>query len=157
MEFDVKMDASVLYDYYLYHTYRSMAGLIGTIVGILLVANFATSKNALYLIFGVIVIFYLPVTLYTSSKKQMLTVEAYKSPIHYKFDDEGMHVSQGETEQSRGWSDFKKAVSTTKSLILYTDKNVATIIPRAALGEDVTEMIKYICAHMDPKNVKIRF
>lgn len=157
MEFDVQMDASVLYDYYLYHTYRSLAGLVGTIVGILLIANFAVSHNALYLVFGVIVIFYLPVTLYTSSKKQMLAVEAYKKPLHYKFDDEGMHVSQGGTAQSRAWSDFKKAVSTTKSLILYTDKNVATIIPRSALGTDVPEMIKYICAHMDPKNVKIRF
>ena len=41
LEFDVKMTASVLYDYMLRHTYNSAAGLLGTLVGALMIVWFA--------------------------------------------------------------------------------------------------------------------
>lgn len=157
IEFDVHMNVGVLYDYSLYHTYRSMAGILGTFVGILLIANFARFKNPLYLIFGIVCILYLPVALYMSCRKQMLSVEAYKQPLHYKLTDEGIEVSQGDIVQGHGWDAVIKAVSTGKSIMLYTGKNVATIFPRADLGDDTADVIKYICAHVEPKKVKIRF
>lgn len=153
----VQMNADVLYDYYLYHTYRSAAGIIGTIVGLLLISNYVTTKQLLYLIFGIVVILYLPVNLYLTAKKQMLAVEAYKSPLEYRFAQDGLWVSQGETKQGRKWEEQMKAVSTSKSIIIYSSKNVATILPRESLGDDINEVIRYICSHMEPGKVKIRF
>ena len=40
IEFDVKVTSGVLYDYMLYHTYTSPAGLIGAVAGALLVAAY---------------------------------------------------------------------------------------------------------------------
>ena len=40
VEFDVKMDAGILYDYMLHHTYSSFAGLMGTAAGALLLVIF---------------------------------------------------------------------------------------------------------------------
>lgn len=153
----VQMNAGVLYDYYLYHTYRSAAGILGTMVGLLLIGNYAATHQLVYLIFGIIVILYLPVTLYMTAKKQMLMVEAYKAPLNYRFAPDGLWVSQGETEQGRKWEEQLRAVSTAKNIIIYSSKNVATILPRESLGEDTTEVIRYICAHMEPGKVKIRF
>ena len=36
IKFDVKMTVGLMYDFLLYHTYTSMAGLISTILGILI-------------------------------------------------------------------------------------------------------------------------
>ena len=44
VEFDVKIDSGVLYDYMLHHTYTSFAGVVGTTVGALMLkAAFADS------------------------------------------------------------------------------------------------------------------
>lgn len=41
--------------------------------------------------------------------------------------EEGVEVSQKETQQFQKWEDMYRAVSTGKSLILYTDKIHASI------------------------------
>ena len=157
LEFDVQMDKSILFDYSLYHTYMGISGLLGTFVGILLLISFTRDHSPLYLIFGIVVILYLPVNLYLACSKQILAVEAYKHPLHYKVNDEGITVSQGEQVVSHGWDRIIKAVSTRKSIILYTGKNVATIFPRSAMGELTVPVIQTISANVEPKKVKIRF
>lgn len=157
LEFDVHMSTSVLYDYSLYHTYRGLSGILGTAVGVLLIANFVNSHQIIYLIFGLITVGYLPIALYMNAKRQMLAVPAFKEPLHYRFTEEGIEVSQGEVTQSQEWSAVLKAVSTKKSVILYTGKAVASIFPREDMGSQTEAVIKMICAHVEPKRVKIRF
>ena len=41
LEFDVKVDSKVLYDYMLHHTYGSFQGVLGTAVGALMLVGFA--------------------------------------------------------------------------------------------------------------------
>lgn len=157
LEFDVHMSTANLYDYSLYHTYRGVSGILGTAVGVLMIANFVNSHQILYLIFGLITIFYLPVALYMNAKRQMLAVAAFKEPIHYRLTEEGIEVSQGDVVQSQEWSAVVKAVSTRKSIILYTGKAVASILPREDMGSQTEAVIRMVCAHVDPKRVKIRF
>ncbi|MBR6328659.1 MAG: YcxB family protein [Lachnospiraceae bacterium] len=157
IEFDVNMNAGILYDYMLYHIYRSPIGIIGTVVGMLLLANYFRGRELLYLIFGIIVVFYLPVNLYTSSKRQMLMVESYKSPLHYTLSEEGIRVSQGELDQGHEWGRVIKAVATSKSIFLYTGKNVATIFPRKDMGDQTESVIRMISRYVEPGKVKIRF
>lgn len=157
LEFDVHMNTKVLYDYSLYHTYHSPTGLLGTIMGALLLMNFVNTKAPLYLIFGIVTIFYLPVALYMNARKQMASVEAFKMPLHYRLTEDGIEVSQGDTVQSHEWDAVIKAVSTGRSIILYTGKAVATLFPRADLGEDTVPALRMIAAHIDPKKNRIRF
>ena len=49
VEFDVKMDAGILYDYMLHHTYSSFAGLMGTAAGALLLVIFYSDRKIIYL------------------------------------------------------------------------------------------------------------
>lgn len=155
VEFDVKINAGVLYDYMLHHTYTGSAGILGSAVGALGVVAFFMNGYPLYLILGVIILFYQPVSLYMRAKRQALQ-PVFKEPLHYKMTEEGVTVSQGETEQFQAWDDMFRAVSTGRSIILYTSRVNASIFPKADLGEKQAEVIAMISKHMPPKKVSIR-
>lgn len=155
LEFDVKINAGVLFDYMLHHTYTGSAGILGSAVGALGVVAFFMNGYPLYLILGVIILFYQPVSLWLRAKKQALN-PVFKQPLHYKMTEEGVTVSQGETEQFQKWEDMFKAVSTGRSIILYTSRVNASIFPRTDLGQQQAEVIAMISTHMPPKKVNIR-
>lgn len=156
VEFDVKVTPEVLYDYMLYHTYTSASGLIGAVAGALLLVAFFMGAGVLSLIAGVVVLGYLPWTLLIKSRQQYLANPAFKNPLHYKLTEEGMEVSQNEETQSQKWEDMHKAVSTPRSLIVYTSPVNASIFPKKDLGEKTVGVIEIISTHMPPKKVKIR-
>lgn len=156
VSFDVKITPGVLYDYLLYHTYTGTTGLLGTIAGALLVVAYFMAGSILYLIFGVVVLVYLPWTLFIRSKKQYLANLAFKEPLHYTFNEEGMTVSQKDTSEQIAWENLYKAVSTPKSIVLYTSPVNASIFPKKDLGERKAALIEVISTHMPPKKVKIR-
>lgn len=156
IEFDVNVTPGVLYDYMLQHTYTSPAGLIGAVAGALMIVAFFSGASVLCLIAGIIVIAYLPWSLFLKSRQQYLSNPAFKKPLHYKLTEEGLEVSQGEEAQMVKWKDMHKAVSTPKSLILYTGPVNASIFPKKDLGEKAAGVIAIISTHMPPKKVKIR-
>ena len=156
IEFDVKIDAGVLYDYMLHHTYNSAAGLLGTVVGALMIVAFSMGRGVLFLIAGIVILAYLPWTLFIKSKQQALMTPAFKKPLHYKLDEEGITVSQDDTEEKQEWAQMYKAVSTGKSIIVYTSRVNASIFTKKDLGENKAKVIEIISTHMPPSKVKIR-
>lgn len=156
LELDVKMTANVLYDYFLYHTYTGLQGILGAVVGALLIVIFFMGQSPMYLIAGLVVELYLPYTLFLRSRKQFLDNKVFKEPIHYLFDDEGMTVSQGENSESIEWENIHRAVSTPSSILLYTSAMNASIFPKKELGDKKILLIEMISTHMPPKKVKIR-
>ena len=156
VSFEVKITPGVLYDYLLYHTYTGTTGLLGTIAGALLVVAYFMAGNILYLIFGVVVLAYLPWTLFIRSKKQYLANPAFKEPLHYTLNEEGMTVSQRDTSEQIAWENLCKAVSTPRSIVLYTSPVNASIFPKKDLGEQKAALIEVISTHMPAKKVKIR-
>lgn len=155
-ETDVHMNAKVLYDYMLRHTYYSPTGLVATVIGALFLFLFFKDGWLVYLAAGVIVIGYLPWNLFLSAKRQALTNEAFKKPLHYMFTAQGIFVTQGDTVQMQKWEDLYQAVSTPRSIIIYTSKVNASIFPKVDLGDKTAVLIEIICKHMSPKKVKIR-
>ncbi len=155
VEFDVKIDAGVLYDYMLRHTYTGSAGILGSAVGALGVVAFFLTGYPLYLILGVVILFYQPAALYLRAKRQAQN-PAFREPLHYRMTEEGVSVSQGQTKQFQKWSDLYKAVSTGRSLILYTNRVSACIFPRRDLGEKQSDVIAVISRYMEPGKVQIR-
>ena len=156
VEFDVKVTPGVLYDYLLSHTYRTASGLIGTIVGVLLIMAFAMAHKPPYLIAGIVIIAYIPWTLFIKSRQQYLANASFKQPIHYLLNDEGIRISQEDSEATILWEDTYKAMSTGGSILIYTSKVNACILPKKDLGEKKNSVIAVISTHMDPKKVHIR-
>lgn len=157
LEFDVKITSGDLYDYMLRHTYHSAQGLLGTCVGVLAIFVFLNNFQPLYLIMGIVIILYLPWTLYLKSGTQVQNNPAFKEPLHYMLDEEGIHVSQGEVRECQKWQDMYRAVSTGRSIIVYTSRVNACIFPRKQLGHLEQQVLAYISTHMEPKKVNIRY
>ena len=123
MEFDVKIKSGDLYDYMMKHTYTKPAGLLGSTVGAIMILVGLAKGHVLFVIMGAVLLLYLPYTLFIKSKRQSLN-PVFQNPLHYVVDDEGICISQGEVEQAVKWEDMYKAISTTKSIIVYTNKNI---------------------------------
>lgn len=156
IEFDVKVTPNALYDYMLHHTYGKLSGLMGSLVGVLMIILFFSSGQVVALIVGIVILLYLPWTLFLKSRQQALRTPAFKKPLHYKLTEEGVEVSQEGTTEKMKWEDMYKAVSTWNSIVLYTTAVNACIFPKRDLGEKKYKVIEMISTHMPPKKVKIK-
>lgn len=156
VEFDVKMTTGKMYDYMMRHTFTSFAGIVGELLGILLIAGSYVYRQWIYLAVGVICLFYQPVALYMRSRRQVSQNEAFKEPLHYTLDDKGISVRSGQNTESLEWERMYRAVSTSRSVILYTGRVNACIFPKEDMGDKTEEVIRIISSHMDPKQVNIR-
>ncbi|MDE6915920.1 MAG: YcxB family protein [Lachnospiraceae bacterium] len=157
LEFDVKVTAGALYDYLLLHTYTSFSGMLGTLVGVFLIMAFVSTRYIIYLIAGIAIIAYLPGALFLRAMQQAQNTPAFRRPLHYRMTDEGIFVSQGDSKEQQSWDSCVKAVSTARSIILYTSRTTASIFPKRDLGDKKEALIQMISTHMPPKKVRIRF
>lgn len=157
LEYDIKITDKELYDYMMVHSYNSAPGILGSCLGALMVVVAFSKGHWIYLICGVVLLLYLPFHLRVKSKQQILNNPTFQEPLHYKLDDEGITISQGEQSQNHKWEDMYKAISTSRSIIVYTSKVSATIFPRKQLNGDAVKVIEVISTHMPPKKVKIRY
>lgn len=156
IEFDVKITTNILYDYLLQHTYSRLPGLMGTLVGVLMLFLFAANKQPLILIIALVILLYLPWTLFLRAASQAKTTPAFQKPLHYRLSDEGIEVSQDGTTEQMAWEGMVRAISTPKSIVVYTTAVNACIFPKSDLGDRKYKVIETISTHMPPKKVKIR-
>ena len=156
VEFDIKITGKDLYNYMLAHTYQTPSGILGSSFGALMVVMGFLNGGTVYVIAGAALILYLPWTLYIKSYKQVQNNQVYKESIHYVIDDAGITVSQGAQTQTLEWDKLYKAVSTPRSIILYTSKVTATILPRKQVGEQLGSLIELIATHVPASKMKIR-
>ncbi|MBO4748873.1 MAG: YcxB family protein [Lachnospiraceae bacterium] len=156
VETDIQVTAADLYDYVLMHTYHGTSGIIGSTAGALFVVAGFLAQKWLLVIAGLVILLYLPITLHAKSKLQWSANEAFQKPLHYVLDENGVTVSQGEVSESQSWDSMVKAVSTPRSIILYTSGRNASIFPKAQLGDQKDALIEVISTHMPPQKVKIR-
>lgn len=155
-EFDVTITPGDLYDYMMRHTYSGLAGIMGTMVGVLMLVLFASNRQPVCLIIGLVILAYLPWTLFIKSRQQMLANPAFKKPLHYRLSEEGIEVSQDGVTERMGWNGMVKAVSTMHSIVVYTTATNACIFPKRDLGDAKYKAIEIISTHMPPNKVKIR-
>jgi hypothetical protein len=156
VELDIKIEPGDLYDYTLRHAYNSPSGLMGSILGAVMIIAGVMQQAWIFVIGGAALLLYLPWTLFIKSRQQALSNPVFKEPLHYVLDENGITISQGEVSTTQGWDDMVKAVSTPRSIIVYTSRVNATIFPKSQLGDMKDAVIEIISTHMPPNKVKIR-
>lgn len=156
VELDIKITAGDLYDFMLMHSYGKPSGLMGSALGAVMVVVAFSSGQWIFLVGGILLLLYLPWVLFIKSRQQALNNPVFKQPLHYVLDEEGLTISQGESVSTQGWDEMVKAVSTGRSIILYTSRVNATIFPKNQIGDKRTAVIEMISTHMPPSKVKIR-
>ncbi|MCM1044875.1 MAG: YcxB family protein [Candidatus Gastranaerophilales bacterium] len=156
VELDIKIDAGDLYNYNLRHAYNNASGIMGSALGALMLIVGAGRGQWIFVIGGAALLLYLPWTLFLRSRQQLMNNPAFKNTLHYVLDDQGITISQGEESATQSWEDMVKAVSTGRSIIVYTSKVNATIFPKRQMGDKTIQVIECISTHMPPAKVKIR-
>ena len=156
IECDVKIGKADLYDYNLKYTYSQFINILAEIIGVLAVAYGIYSANYPLALIGAVVVVYLPITLWMRSAQVAALSPAFKEPLHYRLDDEGLTISQGENEETIKWENCVKAVSTTRSVLVFTSRTTATIFPRKQLGDKIPLVIQCISRNMSPDKVNIK-
>lgn len=156
IECDVKIGKADLYDYNLKYTYSIFINILAEIVGFVAVVYGIYGGNYPLAIIGLLVVVYLPVTLWIRSAQVAALSPAFKNPLHYRLDDEGLTVSQGENEETISWGDCVKAVSTSRSVLVFTSRTGATIFPRNQLGDKMPLIIQCISQNMSSDKVNIK-
>jgi len=154
MNFEVKMTSGILYNYLLRQNYFRFSGIVGIVLGVALFVCYFFFLNPWLIAAGAIMLFYPPWSLFTSAKKQMLLNPAFKKPIHYSIDDEGIKVSQGNDTVEVLWEQLFKAVSTGKSIIIYTSPVNAWILPYQSMGENTEKLKEMIKSKLPSAKIK---
>ena len=130
--------------------------MMGSILGAIMILVGLPQKQWIFVIGGVALLLYLPWTLFIKSRQQILNNPVFKKSLHYVLDNEGIHISQGDVEEMQSWDNMVKAVSTSRSIIVYTSRINATIFPKRQMGDKTAAIIETISTNMPANKVKIR-
>ena len=130
IELDVKITANDMYRFNMYHIYTSFTGIFSILAAVLgfvaAVGTYGkvdTMYTVLYIIFGIVFLFYFP-----------LTLKMRAARLHYMLDDEGVHVSLGEENALLEWKQIYKMVSTKHNVLIYSSRVNAYILPMEIVG-----------------------
>ncbi len=164
IKIEVQMTVKIMYNYVLQHTYTSIGGIFGVVLGIVsflwsgqkLISGEMSGTILALLFVGVMFIFVNPMMLWSKSKKQVKNTPSFQKPICYELNEEGITVSQDDQETKVAWDTVMKVTATNMSVIIYFSRMRAFILPKEALGDNYSNAVKLIFTHVPSKKVKIR-
>lgn len=150
-EFDFKMDEKTLGDFYTSHNMAGASGMLWPLLGVFaIVLAFISGETTpilyriVYVIMGLMFMFYIPFDLKRKAKKQVATNPYYAEPIHYILDEEGVTTIQGEKEAKLAWEKFSKVKLTKKSMFLYMRNKNACVLSLDVFGKDLDKAYEWI-------------
>lgn len=163
LEFDVKLTVKDMYRFNMYQTYSGMQGWLSVVVAIVLWARTIQSFGAVELpytvfctVLGLVFLLYFPVGLYARSKHSLEASGVLKETLHFAVDEQGFHVSQGEASAVLAWEQIYKMVAAKNSVLVYSTRINAYIIPREQLGDKYGQLAKLANAKLEKHRVKMR-
>lgn len=163
VKFDVTMTKEAMYDFMLYSSMTSATGILGIAVGgVLLVMGMRQillgelATAAMYFMFASIFLVVNPVNTKIRAGEQVSRTPMFQKPLTYELSEKGIKVSQDDQSAENTWEDFRKVISTNKSIILFITKKRAIIFPKESLGEQYATVVKVISSNMPANKVKIR-
>lgn len=162
-EFEIRLKPEDLYRFNMYQMYTGIHGWISIVLGIAVLILAVRTYGAvemtytlLYAVFGILFLFYAPVTLKLRSKKLIAASEELSKPLHYVVDEEGFKVSQGEASAVLAWNQIYKMVATKRNILVYSSRKNAYVIPREQLGENYQTLAKLANEKLEKFRVKMK-
>lgn len=156
-EFDIKITLEDMYRFHLYHTYGGIHGIMSVVIAILVFCiagktygSVETMYTVLYVFLGVLFLIYMPVSLYLRAKRQILTSEVFKEPLHFTVTEEKIISSQKEQSAELLWEQVYKVVETKSSILVYSSRINAFVLPKSQIG-DQCEILRQIMMQKLPK------
>lgn len=160
----VKMKSDYIFDMLLYHMYSRFSGFLINLAGLMIImmaglwlrfGKFTLMQAAGYLLVGVLVLIYTPLSLKLRAEKIMKQAK-YQQEIRYQFDDQGVLEQLDGNSVRYGWSQVQRAVATPKDIVFYMEDDKALVFPKVSLQDDFMRLMKLIVSNMEREQVYIR-
>lgn len=160
--FSVQMTWKEIYKFTMYHTYHSFAGILGLVLSIMALANLILSFDKLSdqgkTIMTIVAAWFLifePLRMLMRSKSQMKLSKAYKKPLNYIVNEEGITVSQDEESQTIEWKQLFKIVETKSQFLVYSNRINSFIFPKSSLEGQVDDLGNAMAEYSKDTTVKL--
>ncbi len=161
--FDVNLTSKHVFNFNIYQAYRGMQGLISTLFPAVLIGvviaryeDFGPANALMYIGFAIVLLLYLPVSLWLRSKTALKTNEALAKTLHFEFTEETISVSQEDQKAEFKWENVYKMVATKSMVLIYTNRINAYIIPREQMQGKYLELAALAKSQLDRIRVSMR-
>lgn len=162
VEFDIKLTSQDMYRFNMYQIYSGMQGWVSIFMAILLwvvagktYGEVTMTYTILYIVFGAVFLFYLPLSLYMRAKHSIAVSQELRDTLHYVVGESGFKVSQGEANAELKWEQIYKMVATRHNVLVYSNRINAYVIPKNQLGESYTPLAELANAKLEKHRVKM--
>lgn len=149
LEFDITLTEKDMFRFNIYQTYSGFQGwssvIISIIAFVLAGATYGkveTMYTILYILFGILLLVYIPGSLYLRSKRSFALSEALREPLHYTVLEDGFHVSQNKESAVLLWEQIYRMKSTKDLVLVYSSRIHAYVIPKSQLGDLFEDLAK---------------
>lgn len=93
---------------------------------------------------GILIILYYPFIIATKTKGIKNNSKVFQQVFHYMLDEEGLHLKVDKEAVDVEWKYVRKLMVLKSSLVVYTGKNNAWIIPTKDMGDQKDEIIAFL-------------
>ena len=167
MDIKLKIQLTVkeLFDFLMSHTYSSFSGYVGVILSICALIGFAYSvdnpmMNVAYkfvlLVTGLLFTVVQPIMLYSKAKNQVKQNESINKPLEYTISYAGMKVACDGEFAEYNWNQIMKITSTKTSVLIYTSRIRAFVLPKRELNPYMDEFKKIVREKCTATSIKIK-
>ena len=166
IEFDIKLKAKDVFRFNLDQTYTSFNGWSSLLFAAVLFGMAGYSivtqnmeiqpKVFLYIFAGVLLLLYLPCTLWLRSRQSLNASPVLNNMLHYQVDTDGFTVTQGEAKGVLPWKQIYKMVATKHLVLVYSNRINAYIIPRRQLDGQYVALAKLAVSKLPKFRVRMK-
>lgn len=161
ISFQVKIGVKDLYHFLMSYNYKSLGGIFGVFISIVcliyLAISFPDNKpgaNFLFLFLGLLFTVLQPLMLFQKAAQQATTSPAFREPLEYELNEEGVVIRQKSEEVPVAWDAIVKVVEDKKQILIYTSRVNACIWPKEQFADQVVEVKEMISSSVEEKICK---
>lgn len=162
-KFDIQLTHKDLYGFNIYQAYRGSQGMLSLLIGFIVfvmagisIYQSNISSAFLYIAFGVIVIAYIPGSLWLRVKQTMMTNEVLSGVLTYEVNETVIKVKAGEETAELPWEMVYKFIANDKRALIYSNRINAYVIPRTQLGDKYETLIELAANALPKYRVRIK-
>jgi hypothetical protein len=162
-DFDITLTEKDMYRFNLYQMYTGFNGIFSVVAGIgmfvwaiVSVGRVQGTYTAMYILFGILFLIYMPVSLLLRVKHTFAASDVLKGTLHYSVDKSGIAVSQGDANAKLTWDQVYKFVATKNHVLIYSTRTNAYVVPCDQLGEHFDMLVEIAQEKLPKYRLKIK-
>lgn len=166
IEFVSKLSKSDFRKFNFSHFYRSPIGIFLTIIGlgmwyVVLMYVFGKNEEAmefpyLQFIFGLWMIFLMPISLIIGANRRFKSQERLHEEIKYSIDNECVEAKGESFEWKFTWDKVHKVMETKDLLLIYQSNKTANIISKKMMSQDNIQALKQMIINIPSLKYKFQ-